>query len=104
MSAMDDQDLKTLLEAHGAEARRHFEVVAERTDRKVEAIVEAVSLLGESVHGEIEHLEATMDGGFAETQAMIKFSHAELDRRVRVLEDSLSNLQTRVARLESTVH
>lgn len=40
--------------------------------------------------------------GFAETQAMFKFSHAELDRRVRTLEDTVSDLQSRVERLEST--
>lgn len=33
---------------------------------------------------------------------MIKFSHAELDRRVRVLEDAVSNLQARIERLEAT--
>lgn len=35
---------------------------------------------------------------------MIKFSHAELDRRVRSLEESVSDLQTRVERLESSTH
>jgi hypothetical protein len=35
---------------------------------------------------------------------MIKFSHAELDRRVRTLEESVADLQTRVERLESSTH
>jgi hypothetical protein len=38
--------------------------------------------------------------GFAETQ--VELSHAELDRRVRTLEDTVSDLQSRVERLEST--
>lgn len=44
-------------------------------------------------------------------QAMIKFSHAELDRRMRTLEgtqrtleEGLADLQARVDRLESTTH
>lgn len=52
-----------------------------------------------------------MERGFNETQAMIKFSHAELDRRLRTLEDSqrtleegLADLQSRVDRLESSTH
>jgi hypothetical protein len=52
-----------------------------------------------------------MDRGFADTQAMIKFSHAELDRRMRTIEDShraleatVVDLQARVERLESSTH
>jgi hypothetical protein len=33
---------------------------------------------------------------------MIKFSHAELDRRIRLLEEGFADLQARVERLEST--
>jgi len=33
---------------------------------------------------------------------MIKFSHAELDRRIRALEEGFADLQARVERLEST--
>lgn len=45
-----------------------------------------------------------MERGFVETQAMIKFSHAELDRRVRALESGLADLQARVDRLEGSTH
>ncbi len=45
-----------------------------------------------------------MERGFAETQAMIKFSHAELDRRVSKLEQSFADLQARIERLETTTH
>jgi hypothetical protein len=33
---------------------------------------------------------------------MIKFSHAELDRRLHALEEGFANLQARVERLEET--
>ena len=51
-----------------------------------------------------ERIEQRVDIGFADTQAMIKFSHAELERRVRTLEDGFAELQARVERLESTTH
>jgi hypothetical protein len=35
---------------------------------------------------------------------MIRFSHAELERRVRSLEQAFSDLQSRVERLEATTH
>ena len=35
---------------------------------------------------------------------MIKFSHAELDRRIRTLEEVFADLQARVERLESSTH
>jgi hypothetical protein len=49
-------------------------------------------------------MNQAMLSGFAETQAMIKFSHAELDRRVRLLEEGLSALQVRGEKLESSTH
>jgi hypothetical protein len=44
-----------------------------------------------------------MRRGFADTQAMIKFSHAELDGRLRSLEQAFADLQARVERLETTI-
>ena len=99
---MDDNDLKRLIESATDATRRHFDVVAERTDGKIGAVAEAVASLGDALRGEFEELRQETRRGFTETQAMIKFSHAELDRRVRVLEEAVSNLQTRLERLEAT--
>lgn len=74
---MNDDDLRRLFE----ETQRHFDEKAAETQR---------------------HFE--VDRGFADTQGMIKFSHAELDRRVRALERALTELQARVDRLETTTH
>jgi uncharacterized protein YceH (UPF0502 family) len=49
-------------------------------------------------------LEERMEHGFTETQAMIKFSHTDLDRRVRSLEGTVADLQVRVERLEGSAH
>lgn len=101
---MDDNDLKRLLEANAVETRRLFDVAAERIENKLQIVAEAVGKIDEKLAREANRLEEKMDRGFAETQAMIKFSHADLDRRVRSLEESLAILQTRVERLESTTH
>jgi iron uptake system EfeUOB component EfeO/EfeM len=97
---MNDDELRGLFE----ETRRHFDVVAERLERRIDAVAESVTVLDEKLDRRIDDVEQRMDRGFAETQAMIKFSHAELDRRVRALEQAMSDLQSRVEKLESITH
>jgi hypothetical protein len=50
----------------------------------------------------LRDVEERMERGFAETQAMIKFSHVELDRRISRLEEAFTDLQARIERLETT--
>jgi hypothetical protein len=78
------------------------------TDDSLKRLLEANAARIESaIDGKTNAIEQRMDLGFADTQSMIKFSHAELDRRVRymeqtlqTLEDRFVGLQTRVDRLE----
>lgn len=86
------------------ESRRHFEVSAEGVKQEVRIVAEAVLRLNERIGHEVGRVDEKIDRGFADTQAMIKFSHAELERRVRMLEQAFSELQSRVERLESTTH
>jgi hypothetical protein len=97
-------EMRSLFEQTSIEMRRHFDVTNERIRHEVQIVAEAVGQLEEKVDREIDRLDEKMDRGFAETQAMIKFSHAELERRVRTLEQAFSDLQTRVERLETTTH
>ncbi|HXI11596.1 MAG TPA: hypothetical protein VNM92_02990 [Thermoanaerobaculia bacterium] len=123
---MDENDLKRLLGASAAEmrihfdasvqrveqkmdsgvteVRRHFDVTIERLETKFPLVAEAVVQLEEKSEREHDETRQDMRRGFAETQAMIKFSHAELDRRVRALEGGLSDLLARVERLEGSTH
>ena len=87
-----------------AETRRHFEVIAERLEKKIDAVAESVAIVDEKLDRETADIREEMRRGFADTQAMIKFSHAELDRRVRALEQAFADLQARVERLEATTH
>jgi len=95
-----DDDLKKWIESTAAETRRHFDVVAERLESKIETIAEGVMTSNER----IERLDATVHDEFSDTRSMIKFSHHELDRRLRTLEDTVADLQSRVERLESSTH
>lgn len=125
---MTDEELKRLLEANAeriekrfdavdkriealdkkgdetaAEIRRQFGAALEHSDQKFERLAEAVALLDEKVDRRTAAIEQRLDLSFAETQAMIKFSHAELDRRVRYMEQTLATLEDRFAGLQTRV-
>ncbi len=111
MIGMPDDDMKGLLEAMRrenlaahADTRRHFDVVTEGTRHEIRLVAESVAHSSEKLDREAGDIRDEMRRGFAETQAMIKFSHAELDRRVGKLEQAFAELQARVERLETTTH
>lgn len=104
---MTDDELKGLFET----MRRHFDVVTEATRGDVRLVAESVALSHERIDRSASSLGENIERTAAETQAMIKFSHAEIDRRMRTLEESRSSLeeavadlQARVGRLESSTH
>src|ERR1041384_7231631 len=65
--------------------RRHFDIVAEGLQAKIQQVAEGVA----SLDDRLERFRGEVATEFSEVRAMIKFSYTELDRRVRVLEDSL---------------
>ena len=73
-------------------------------ENKFQIIAETAAEFDDKFDRKIDDLEERMERGFVETQAMIKFSHAELDRRVRMLDEGLAGLQARVERLEGSTH
>ena len=84
--------------------RHHFELSTEAFKHENRLIAEGLVSLGERVSREIGRLDEKVDQGFANTQAMIRFSHAELEKRVRTIEEELSDLRSRVDRLETATH
>jgi hypothetical protein len=54
---------------------------------KIDLLAEGLMNLDEKLDREAADIRHEMRRGFVETQAMIKASHADLDRRVRVLEE-----------------
>lgn len=113
MSAMDEE-LRLVLEAMRrenaaahTETRRHFEVVAEGLESKMDAVAESAIAANERIDrldAKVDRLEGRMHAEFDDVRSMIKFSHHELDRRLRMLEETVADLQSRVERLESSTH
>ena len=82
------------------ELKRHLRVISEEIRSEVRLAVETLDGKIESVHREVGALREEMTRGFAETQAMIKFSYAELDRRISALESAFAQLDSRLTKLE----
>ena len=94
-----------------AELHRHLDIHAESVQTKFDLLAEGQAALSEKLEREASDIRDEMRRGFAETQAMIKFSHAELDRRLvtlehghRSLEDKVDKLEERIDRIESSTH
>jgi len=93
-------ETRRLFDAKAEEMKRHFDVTREDVERRFDSLAEAVQMLDEKM----ERRFTDVDSSIAETQAMIKFSHRELDRRISVLEETVDDLQSRVQRLEKPPH
>jgi chaperonin cofactor prefoldin len=78
------------------EAKRYFGVVAEGLVDQVRQVAEGHSLL---IEGQCR-LESKLEEVKQELGAMIRFSYAELDRRMSSLELQVSELDRRLRRLE----
>ena len=81
-----------------ADTRRHFDVIAEQVSADVRLLAEAFST-------RIDRLEDNVREDLLRSQrelsAMIKFSYAELQRRIEGLEQQQGALEVRVRRLEA---
>lgn len=73
-------------EALAAETRRHFHVVAERLEKRFDGLAETVQYLDEKLDRAEAGILEEMRRGFSDTQALIKFSYGELNRRLSALE------------------
>lgn len=108
---MTDEELKGLFEglrqenatAH-EDTRRHFDVAANDLRKEIQLVAESVVHTREELTRRTGDQSERIERGLAETQSMIRFSHAELDRRMRTLEETVADLQARVERLETSTH
>lgn len=90
------------LRAYLDENRRHFDVVAERMGSQVQLIAGGVSSLSDRLDRVEQNLREDILRAQRELSAMVKFSYAELDRKVQSLEHRHVELEERVRRLEAT--
>ena len=93
------------------ETQRHFDLVAEGLNGSIQRIAEGHGVLIEKIDGlgtrmgrletQVENFALETRTNFEEVRAAIKFSYAELDRRVSHLESTIASIDARVSRLES---
>ncbi len=79
------------------EIKRHFGVIAEGLRNEIRQVAEG----HEVIRNEIRTLREENEAAHREILSAIKFSYAELDRRIRVLEEDSLMLKARLDRLEA---
>ncbi len=79
------------------EIKRHFSVVAEGLEYKIQLLAEGIT----NVDEKLERFRQEVKEEFKEAKSMIKFSFAELDRRITAIESEFMSLKSRMDRLEA---
>jgi phage-related tail protein len=92
MNESEDQNAQLL-----TEVKKHFDVVAESLESKIQLVAEGVL----NVNEKLDRLQAEMHEESQETRALIKLSYTELDRRLTTLEGTVESLTRRVGDLEA---
>jgi len=77
-----------------------FHVISENVISEVKLVAEGVMNLDEKFTREMASLRKENEQAHKEIKAMIKFSYAELDRRISTLETEVQELKRRVDQIE----
>jgi uncharacterized protein YoxC len=77
-----------------------FHVISEDVISQVKLVAEGVMNLDEKITREMTQFRKENEQAHQEIKAMIKFSYAELDRRISTLEGELKELKHRVDQIE----
>ena len=80
-----------------------FHVISEDVISKVQQVAEGVANLNEKFDRRIDRLDQKIDEHHKDLLAAIKFSYAELDRRIIYLETELQTLKHRVEQIERRI-
>ena len=79
------------------EVKKHFDVVAESLESKIQLVAEGVL----NVNEKLDRLKDEVHRESEETRALIKLSYTELDRRLTTLEGAVDSLIRRVGTIEA---
>jgi chromosome segregation ATPase len=79
-------ELKQHIDKTAAQVKLHFDLTVEDMRTDVQRVADGVLMVNEKLDREAADIRAEMRQGFADTQAMLRHSHNDLDRRVTVLE------------------
>jgi hypothetical protein len=93
-----DKELSAFLDQRFEETRRHFDVVAERMRSEIRVVAEGHV----GISRQLSEFREENEVAHREILSAVKFSYAELDRRITRLETQAVELQARVSRLESS--
>jgi hypothetical protein len=91
-----DEELAAFLNQRFEETRRHFDVVAEGLRGEIRVVAEGHLGLGR----QLQVLREENESAHREILSAVKFSYAELDRRISRLESLTADLEARLSRLE----
>jgi ABC-type phosphate transport system auxiliary subunit len=78
----------------------HFHVISEDVISKVQQVAEGVTNLDQKFDRRLDGLDGKIDEKHQDVLAAIKFSYAELDRRIMYLETELQAIKQRVDQIE----
>jgi tetrahydromethanopterin S-methyltransferase subunit G len=80
------EELKRHIDATAAQMKMDFGTAVEDMRTDVQRIAESVLMVNAKLDREAADIRAEMRQGFADTQALLRFSHGKLDDRVSALE------------------
>lgn len=95
-SGVTKEDLKTFKE----EIVHQFHVISEDVISKVKLVAEGVANVNEELYRTRQELKTEIQETRQEILAAIKFSYAELDKRLTILENEFLELKRRVDKME----
>jgi len=85
------------------EVIHRFQIITEDLEEKIKQIAEGVINLNEKFDRRFDEMDRNFDQKHQDVIAAIKFSYAELDRRILFLETELQVLKTRVEEIEKRI-
>jgi len=85
------------MEAKIEEARRHMGVLAEAVRDDIRQVAEGLG----ATNRRLDRFEQKVETEFAETRAAIRFSYAQVERRILDLEGNYASMNERLTLLES---
>ena len=85
------------------EVIHRFQIITENLEDKVKQIAEGVINLNDKFDRRFDEMDRNFEQKHQDVIAAIKFSYAELDRRILFLETELHVLKTRVEEIEKRI-
>ena len=100
MAEITKKDFLEMLNDFKSEILHQFRIISEDVTTKVQQVAEGVSNLNEKFDRRLDELAGMNESQHKDILAAIKFSYAELDRRITNLEKEMEVLKRRMDKLE----